>query len=82
MANKVAVVQKPPVMLDRAATIALVVKTIGEVAKEGAALAVFPEAYVPGYPAWVWRLQRRRRETCWSMCIFRGWRRRGCWQWW
>ena len=60
MTDKVAVVQKPPVMLDRAATIALVVKTIGEVAKAGAALAVFPEAYVPGYPAWVWRLQPGR----------------------
>ncbi len=26
---------------------------------------------------WVWRLRRRRMETCWNMCIFRGWPRRG-----
>ena len=30
---------------------------------------------------WVWRLPRRRMGTCWSMCIFRGWLRRGCWRW-
>ncbi len=22
------------------------------------------------------------RRICWSMCIFRGWLRRGCWRWW
>src|SRR5262249_52949383 len=42
------------------ATIDLVVSTIAEIAETGAALAVFPEAYVPGYPAWVWRLQPGR----------------------
>ena len=28
-----------------------------EVAAAGAGLIVFPEAYVPGYPTWVWRLK-------------------------
>ncbi len=37
--------------LDRA------VELIGEAAAKGAELIVFPEAFVPGYPAWVWRLR-------------------------
>lgn len=60
MTSKVAVVQKPPVMLDRAATIAQVCADISEAAAAGATLVVFPEAYIPGYPAWVWRLQPGR----------------------
>jgi nitrilase len=60
MASKVAVVQKPPVTLDRAATIAQVAADIGEAAANGTALIVFPEAYIPGYPAWVWRVQPGR----------------------
>jgi len=60
MPVKVAVVQKPPITLDRAASTALVATTIGEAAANGASLIVFPEAYLPGYPAWVWRLQPGR----------------------
>lgn len=60
MASKVAVVQKPPVTLDRTATIEQVVADIAEAAANGSALVVFPEAYVPGYPAWVWRVQPGR----------------------
>jgi nitrilase len=60
MPVKVAVVQTPPVLLDRAATLVRVVETVAEVAAAGAALVVFPETYVPGYPAWVWRLQPGR----------------------
>jgi nitrilase len=54
---KVAVVQRPPVLLDRDRSIAAVVAAIEEAAAEGAGLVVFPEAYVPGYPTWVWRLK-------------------------
>jgi nitrilase len=57
MAVKVAVVQSPPVLLDRAATLARMVAAVGVAADAGARLVVFPEAYVPGYPSWVWRLQ-------------------------
>jgi nitrilase len=57
MTTKVAVIQKPPVLLDRAATIARVVELIDEAATAGASLLVFPEAYVPGYPTWIWRLR-------------------------
>src|SRR5687767_7946140 len=54
---KVAVIQKPPVMLDRAMTISRVLESIEEAARAGASLLVFPEAYIPGYPTWIWRLK-------------------------
>jgi nitrilase len=54
---KVAVVQSPPVLLDRAATIAKMVEAIAAAAAGGAGLIVFPEAYIPGYPTWIWRLK-------------------------
>jgi nitrilase len=54
---KVAVIQKPPVLLDRENTLAKVVGTIEEAAANEASLVVFPEAFVPGYPTWIWRLR-------------------------
>jgi nitrilase len=57
MTTIVAVIQKPPALLDRAQTIARVMKSIDEAAGAGASLLVFPEAYVPGYPTWIWRLR-------------------------
>ena len=50
MPTKVAVIQKPPVLLDRDLTIVRAVQSIEEAAREGATLLVFPEAYIPGYP--------------------------------
>jgi len=55
--TRVAVVQSPPVLLDRGRTIEKTVAFIGEAAKAGAALVAFPETYIPGYPAWIWRLK-------------------------
>jgi nitrilase len=54
---KVAVVQRPPVLLDRDATVKAAVDAIGELADAGAGLAVFPETHVPGYPVWIWSLR-------------------------
>ncbi|MET0378175.1 MAG: carbon-nitrogen hydrolase family protein [Spongiibacteraceae bacterium] len=54
---RIAVVQRPPVLLDRSRTIADAVTSIREAAGNGARLVVFPEAYIPGYPAWIWRLR-------------------------
>ena len=54
---RVAVVQRPPVFLDRGATLGAAAGAIGEAARGGAQLVVFPEAFVPGYPAWMWRLR-------------------------
>lgn len=57
MSAKVAVIQRPPVLLDRAQTIERALASIAEATREGASLLVFPEAYVPGYPTWIWRLR-------------------------
>jgi len=55
--HRVAVVQRPPVLLNRQATIERVIGLIDEAASEGASLISFPEVYVPGYPEWIWRLR-------------------------
>ena len=57
MVVKIAVVQAPPVLLDRSATIARMIEAIDAAAAGGANLVVFPEAYLPGYPTWAWRLK-------------------------
>ena len=57
MSTKVAVIQKPPVLLDRNKTIERALASIDEAAREGARLLIFPEAYIPGYPTWIWRLK-------------------------
>ncbi len=54
---KVAVVQRPPVLLDRDATMKVAIDAVAEVAAEGARLVVFPETFIPGYPAWIWQLR-------------------------
>jgi nitrilase len=54
---KVAVVQRPPRLLDRARTLADAAQAVEEAAEKGAQLIVFPETYVPGYPIWIWRLR-------------------------
>ncbi len=55
--SKLAIVQVPPVFLDRRQTLRRAVEYIDQTVEQGADLVVFPEAYVPGYPAWVWRLR-------------------------
>ena len=52
---KVAAVQAAPVLLDRDATISKVVALAEQAAAEGARIVAFPEAFIPGYPDWVWR---------------------------
>jgi len=51
----IAAAQATPVLLDRSATLAVVVEAVEEAAAGGARLVVFPESFVPGYPDWVWR---------------------------
>src|SRR6188768_2036102 len=51
----IAAVQASPVFLDREATIDKIGALTKEAAANDAALVVFPEAFVPAYPDWVWR---------------------------
>ena len=51
----VAAVQAAPAFLDREATVDKAVGLIAEAAANRAGLVVFPEAFVPTYPDWVWR---------------------------
>ena len=53
---KVAAVQQSPVFLDRDATIERACECIRDAAAGGARLIVFPEAFVPAYPLWVWSI--------------------------
>jgi NAD(P)-dependent dehydrogenase (short-subunit alcohol dehydrogenase family) len=52
----IAAVQASPVFLDRDATIAKARELIAEAGRSGARLIVFPEAFIPTYPDWVWRI--------------------------
>src|SRR5258708_39912930 len=53
---KLAAVQAAPVYLDRKATVAKVVHLVTEAAAGGANVIVFPEAFIPAYPDWIWRV--------------------------
>ena len=55
--TKVAVVQKAPVFLNKEKTIASAVSLVKEAVSSGAKLVIFTEAFIPGYPAWIWRLR-------------------------
>ncbi len=55
--SKLAIIQKPPVFLDKQKTIDLAVATVEETANNGAELVIFSEAFIPGYPTWIWRLR-------------------------
>jgi len=54
---KIAIVQESPVLLDRSKTIEKAVRLVDQAADSGAKLVVFPEAFIAGYPAWIWRLR-------------------------
>jgi nitrilase len=54
---RVAAVQDSPVLLDRDASVDRALDLIQAAASQSAELVVFPEAFLPGYPDWVWRTQ-------------------------
>jgi nitrilase len=55
--TKIAIIQESPILLDREKTLEKAVQLIDQAASSGAELVVFPEAYISGYPAWIWRLR-------------------------
>ncbi len=54
--TKVAVIQEPPVYLDLPKSLERAVELIAKASAGGHAMVVFPEAWLPGYPTFVWRL--------------------------
>lgn len=58
----VAAVQAAPVFLDRDKSVAKACDLIAKAAKKGARLIVFPEAFIPTYPDWVWVLPPGRAD--------------------
>ncbi|OOZ44458.1 carbon-nitrogen hydrolase family protein [Solemya velum gill symbiont] len=54
---QVAIVQHSPVILDAQQTMQKAIGLVAEAAAGGAKLVIFPEAFFPGYPAWIWRLR-------------------------
>lgn len=63
--KKIAIIQEAPCVLDKINTIKKAVEIINSVSDQGAELIVFPEAFIPGYPAWIWRL---RPGGDWGIC--------------
>lgn len=55
--TKIAIVQKASVILNKNETIASAAEEIDQAAAQGAKLVVFTEAFIAGYPAWIWRLR-------------------------
>jgi len=55
--TKIAIIQEAPVLLDRKKTIEKAVQLIEQATSNNAKLVIFPEAYISGYPAWIWRLR-------------------------
>ncbi len=53
---KLAIVQYPPVYLDLEKTMDRAVAIVAEAAAKGCQMLVFPEAWIPGYPTFIWRL--------------------------
>ena len=60
--SKVAVVQDSPVFLDKEATIEKVCTLIKAASQQGANLILFPEAFISGYPDWVWTLPAFKKQ--------------------
>lgn len=53
---KISIVQHPPIYLDLEKSMARAVELVQDSAAAGCGMVVFPEAWLPGYPTFVWRL--------------------------
>ena len=55
--SKIAVIQRPSTYLHRDRTMETATAAVAEAVSSGASLVIFPETFLPGYPAWIWRLR-------------------------
>jgi len=55
--TRCAIVQTAPAFLNKRETVEIAIARADEAAAAGAELVVFTEAFIPGYPTWVWRLR-------------------------
>ena len=58
--SKVAAAQLTPVFLNKEKTVDKACMAIKEAAENGAELIVFPEAFISGYPDWVWSIPNNK----------------------
>lgn len=63
---RLAAVQTAPVFMDREATVTKACELITEAARGGARLVVFPEAFIPTYPDWVWHIPPGEHRMNWA----------------
>jgi nitrilase len=59
---KIAVAQLAPVFLDKKATLKKACDAIAQAGAHKARLIVFPEAYLSGYPDWVWSVPGNKKQ--------------------
>ena len=52
--TRIAAAQLAPVFLNKEQTVQIVCDAIKEASQNGAKLIVFPEAFIPAYPDWIW----------------------------
>ena len=60
---KVAAAQLSPVFLNKEKTVRKACDAIAEAGRNGAKLIVFPEAFISGYPDWVWLIPNSDSKT-------------------
>ena len=68
---KIAVVQGAPLPFDLDGTVEKVVALTREAGENGAKLVVFPEAFIAGYPDWVWLIPNSKGAAPKISCIDR-----------
>jgi nitrilase len=61
--KKVAAAQIAPIFLNKEKTVIKACATISEGGEKGAELIVFPEAFISGYPDWVWLIPNSQGAT-------------------
>jgi nitrilase len=59
---KIAAAQLTPVFLNKEKTLEKAISAINEASKKGAKLIVFSEAFISGYPDWVWSIPPHKTE--------------------